>query len=299
LHLVWECLILLSVAVQHEGKLNWLQRNLPEGLVVDAAWLAGHGYSRPLLSHYTKNGWLYQPARGVYRRACARLPMPPNTTKGQGLLWQHVVISLQMLLDKPAAVGGRTALELQGLGHFLSSGSREVHLYSNDELPGWVARVPVDTRFVFHRSTKLFKNGAIPPNLGKPSHNIPGDVRSGLLLQPWGQWDWPLILSTPERAVLELLDELPQQETFHQADVLMEGLPNLSPRRLHALLTDCRSVKVKRLFLWFAERHHHAWLKKLDRTAIDLGRGKRMLVRGGKLDTKFNITVPETLDARV
>jgi hypothetical protein len=77
--------------------------------------------------------------------------------------------------------------------------------------------------------------------------------------------------------------------------MLTEGLRNLSPRRLHKLLVDCRSVKVKRLFLWFAEKHDHAWLKQLDR--IDLGDGKRMLVRGGKLDPKFNITVPENIDA--
>ena len=105
-------------------------------------------------------------------------------------------------------------------------------------------------------------------------------------------------MSAPERAILELLDEVPQRETFHQADMLMEGLRNLSPRRLQELLADCCSVKVKRVFLWFAERHNHAWLKKLDRSGIHLGQGKRMLVRGGKLDPKYNITVPEDLDAR-
>jgi hypothetical protein len=104
-------------------------------------------------------------------------------------------------------------------------------------------------------------------------------------------------MSSPERAILELLDEVPQRETFHQADVLMEGLRNLRPRRLHTLLVECHSVKVKRLFLWFAERHNHAWLKGIDRKEIDLGHGKRMLASGGKLDTKFNITVPENLDA--
>jgi hypothetical protein len=103
-------------------------------------------------------------------------------------------------------------------------------------------------------------------------------------------------MSSPERAILELFDEVPQRETFHQADMLMEGLRNLSPQRLHKLLVDCRSIKVKRLFFWFAERHNHAWLKKLDRREIDLGRGRRMLVRGGKLDKKYNITVPESLD---
>jgi hypothetical protein len=94
-----------------------------------------------------------------------------------------------------------------------------------------------------------------------------------------------------------LLNEVPQRETFHQADVLMEGLRNLSPRRLHTLLVACRSVKVKRLFLWFAERHNHAWLRSLNRSGIDLGQGKRMLVKGGKFDPKFNITVPESIDA--
>ena len=77
----------------------------------------------------------------------------------------------------------------------------------------------------------------------------------------------------------------------------MEGLRTLSPRKLHKLLAQCRSVKVKRLFLWCAERHGHAWLKTLDRDDIDLGSGKRMLVRGGKFDPTFNITVPENLDA--
>ena len=40
---------------------------------------------------------------------------------------------------------------------------------------------------------------------------------------PWGQWDWPLTVSAPERAVLELLDELPDRESLHQVDVLFEG----------------------------------------------------------------------------
>lgn len=117
--------------------------------------------------------------------------------------------------------------------------------------------------------------------------------------QQWGHWKYQLTLSAPERAILELLDEVPKRETFHQADVLMEGLRNLSPRRLQTLLFQCKSVKVKRLFFWFAERHNHAWLQKIDQSAIDLGKGKRMLVRGGKFDPKYNITVPENLDAGV
>jgi hypothetical protein len=54
---------------------------------------------------------------------------------------------------------------------------------------------------------------------------------------------------------------------------------------------------VKRLFFFFADRHGHAWLKRLDRAPIGLGSGNRMLVRGGRLDPTYHITVPETLDA--
>ena len=128
-----------------------------------------------------------------------------------------------------------------------------------------------------------------------PSHQA--QIHGSLTWRYFGDGDWPIVLSTPERAVLELLDELPGRETFHQVDMLMEGLVGLSPKRTSRLLGECRSVKVKRLFLWFAERHGHPWLERLDRDGIDLGKGKRMLVRGGKLDPKYQITVPEDLDA--
>ena len=56
-------------------------------------------------------------------------------------------------------------------------------------------------------------------------------------------------------------------------------------------------MKVKRLFFFFlADRHDHAWLKKVEHSRIDLGKGKRMLVKGGKLDAKHQITVPEDLN---
>jgi len=105
----------------------------------------------------------------------------------------------------------------------------------------------------------------------------------------------PIRYSSKERAVLELLDELPERETFHQADALMEGMSDLSPRRLQALLEACTSVKVKRLFLFFTDRHRHAWRPRLDISRIDLGAGKRVLAKGGKLDPHYNITVPTDL----
>ena len=75
------------MAERVERKLNRLERLLPEGLLVDAAWLTEHGYSTSLRSQYVAAGWLEQPTRRVYRR------------KRGSLSWQQVVISLQTLLD--------------------------------------------------------------------------------------------------------------------------------------------------------------------------------------------------------
>ena len=66
---------------------------------------------------------------------------------------------------------------------------------------------------------------------------------------------------------------------------------------MQKLLDDCRNVKVKRLFQFLADRHPRAWLKRLERSAIALGDGKRMLVKGGKLNKTYRFTGPEDLDA--
>jgi len=283
------------MAEHSTGKLNQLERTLPEGLLVDSDWMTKHGYSTSLRSQYVASGWLVQPTRGTFKR-------PLGT-----LTWQKVVISLQTLLKRPLIVGGRTALELQGFSHYLrATGPAVVYLYGPAAPPGWLSKLPLNEQFYFRKSQTLFKSDPVTKGLTSRALNVEnntsvavGEFQAGPFKEVWGEADWPLTLSSPERALLELLDELPNNESFHQVDMLVEGLRNLSPRKLQKLLDDCKSVKVKRLFFWFAERHNHSWLKQLDREKVDLGKGKRMLVKGGKLDKKYMITVPEDLSAPV
>lgn len=261
---------------------------------MDAAWLEERGIASNLRAYYVKSGWLEQPVRSVYRRP-------------RGMLsWQQVVISLQtLLLRMPLIVGGRTALELQGFAHYLTHETKTVHLYGPKKPPSWLQKLTLPQRFVYHNSATLFRNEPITQGLGSLAWNIADGTgrdlnrfQGGSLTSvAWGQWNWPLTLSQPERAYLEMLDELPRHESFHQADMIMQSAANFSPRRLQKLLADCDSVKVKRLFFFFADRHRHAWLKRLDKEAINLGTGKRMLVPRGRLDPVYLITVPEDLDA--
>ena len=75
------------MTIRNTGKLNRLEHLLPEGLMVDAAWLERNGYSRALRHQYVLSGWLIQPVRGVYHRQRAISN------------WEQIVISLQSLLQ--------------------------------------------------------------------------------------------------------------------------------------------------------------------------------------------------------
>lgn len=276
---------MLNMAEQNASLLNRLANDLPEGLIVDSAWLEQRGIASNLRSYYVKAGWLEQPVRGVYKKP-----------RGE-LSWQQVVISLQTLLLRSAfIVGGRTALELQGFAHYLTQNTRTVYLYGREKPPAWLQKLDLPQSFVYRNNTVLFHNDPVAYGINGIAWNIAEGAAHDFRGLRGGS-DWHLTLSRPERAYLEMLDELPRHESFHQADMIMQGAANFSPRRLQKLLVDCRSVKVKRLFFFFADRHNHAWLKRLDKSAIDLGSGKRALVPGGKLDPVYLITVPGDLDA--
>jgi len=243
-----------------------LESCLPEGQVVDRNWLKEKGINRPLVDYYLRSGALEAVVRGAYRR-----PGPP-------LKWEHVVYSLQAL-GYPVHVGGRSALEMQGLAHYLPVGAgRPVALYGAGRWPAWVNRLAERYHLERH-NPKLF---AVLPE-------------GATTTRPFGHWDWPITYATPELAFLELFAETATVTDFHVADELFVAAATLRPALLRTLLLACHHVKAKRLFLWFSARHRHDWFTVLNTAGVDLGRSKRMIVRGGVLDREFQITVPKDM----
>ena len=180
-------------------------------------------------------------------------------------------------------LGGESALNMAGYARYLRLGGRSrVQFYG--EVPSWLRRLSMQTEIVVRRRT-LF--GDDPLGLDDVS---PGTAATSPTV---GVWRWPLRASLPEQAILEALDELPGNATFENLDKVFEGLASLRPGRLMALLSPCRSVKVRRLFFVFADKHQHAWRKHLDTSGIDFGSGPRALAEGGRYHPTYRICVPE------
>lgn len=283
---------MLNMLEQRKDRLNHLRGLLPPGLVASASWLREHEYPTNLVAYYVASGRLESPARGVYR-----VPGPP-------LKWQSVVASLQLNERSWSHVGGRTAIVQRGLGHYARQGPETIQLYGPETLPSWVNKLGVPEKFeqrsdAAFAELRVFRDEkGVLRRFGKSEEPIAAEALGdlGLLEIKWGTFDWPLVFSSEERAILELLQNVPERESIYEAYVLLQGLVTLRPERVSALLRACHSIKAKRLFLALSERLSHAWFKHLDLKKVDLGTGKRSLFPGGKLDAKYQITLPADID---
>jgi hypothetical protein len=243
-----------------------LEQTLPEGQLVNRDWLLKRGFNRPRVDYFLRSGKLEPVAHGIYRR-----PGPP-------LKWEHLVYSLTEM-GFPVHVGGRSALELQGLAHYLpSGGAQRIDLFGGSNVPKWVVNYPANFRFVVH-TRRLF-------------NQLPSEA---VRTKAFGSWDWPIAYAVPELAMFELLSEVREAVDFAVSDKIFEAATNFRPELLHELLRACSQVKAKRLFLWFSARHGHEWRKALKIDGINLGKGKRMLVKGGAFDPTYQITIPREM----
>lgn len=268
------------MAEPNRNRLKYVLDRVPAGFLVDSQWLSAHDVAKSSAASYDREGWLERVARGVYRRPY------PGKPPGNVVEWKMALLSAQWIMGYDFHVGGISALSLEGYNHYLGLGrSADVYLYG--DAPSWLSRLTLDAH-VLMRRRQLFGSDS----LGIENNDF--DPAAGTGPNPW---DWPLRRSTPERAVLEALNELPDQESFHKVDMLFQGLATLRPGRLSALLGACKSIKVRRLFFLFADRHRHRWLPHIDRAGIDMGKGPRMLVEGGRYAAAYQLVVPEEFAA--
>lgn len=227
------------MATTNSSKLNALYTQWGPGAPLASEDLASLGISADLAVHYARSGWLTRLARGVYCRPNDTLAMHPSL-----LLLQRKLPGLH--------VGGKSALDWYGVRQYVSQ-QPVLHLYgwAAGKLPSWFTeRFPAE----YHRKRLFDERPDAMLHVGQY------EKRSGA----------PQV-SSPERALLELLSEVGVRQSLQEARELVESTYNLRADVLRELLQKCRSVKTVRLCLQLGRKGSLPWATKLDPEELPTG----------------------------
>jgi len=242
-------------------KINQLIRNWPKGTVKTVKELQELGYSPQLLKIYSNSKWIELYSRGIYK------------LYGDEISWQGLLYGMQKKKETTLHAGGKTALTLKGFAQYIKLGNDKVYLFSDrtENFRTWLN----NNKYLVLKRTAIFnyKNKNYFTNSSTNQYEI--------------------MISTPELAIMEMLYLVPHEQSFEEASEIMEGLTTLRPKLVQKLLEECKSIKIKRLFLFMAEFSNHAWVKELNVKNVNLGSGKRVVVQKGVLDKKYKITIPK------
>lgn len=252
------------MSTEKKTKINRLLQEHPKGTILLSSWLSDQGYSFDLQKRYRKSRWLESIGTGAMKRT------------GDEVNLEGAIYALQNQLNLSVHIGGKSALAKLGKAHFLEFQEKEVTLFGQvDETPPkWFLDFPWEQKLNYHTSNFLPKDlNMVDLQLGNFTIQISGTIR----------------------AIMECLYLSPEKQSLTECYELMESLNYLSPKIVESLLEQCNSIKVKRLFLYLAEKAGHAWFKHLKLDNISLGTGKRSIVAGGIYIPKYQMTIPREL----
>ncbi|OCH98023.1 hypothetical protein A8135_02035 [Legionella jamestowniensis] len=244
--------------------------SLPAGAICTQTWLYKLGIDRNLAERYCSSGWLVRIGAGAYKR-------PFDEVK-----WSGCFHSLINQLHYKMHLSGLSALELNNYRQHLNLGNKNQIWITKDQnekrnLPKWVFNYLEKKHEIIYFARNLFQPSS---NLGIYLKNIEG---------------FELPISTPERAILEFLDLIPQSYSVEQAHFILESMVTLNSKLIQTLLSHCISRKVKRLFMLLAEHENHEWFKYVNKDEIYLGEGKLKIGQGGFYYPKYQISLPINL----
>lgn len=235
-----------------------LLANAVRGQPLTLPGLAAQGLTSKHAARLAQSGWLVRRGHGVYS-------LPGDT------LDRDACLSVLAASVPGLHVGGKTALAWRGVRHNLST--REVLSLWGDKstkLPGWFAQ-----GFPCHYQAAHLFDDALPASIG-------------LAPLPGGRQD--VLVSTPERAVLELLSDVGKRQTLEEARHLVEGARMLRLPVLEELLSSLVRIKVARLACELAEELDLPWKSLAQKYSRRLGGGARW-VSVGKTGERLDLSL--------
>jgi hypothetical protein len=216
----------MALTISHKP-VKALQWAFLRGAPFDSRQLREVGVSSALAHHYLKSDWLTRLGRGVFM-------FPKDTLRREDTL---------KFLSRGIAdfhVGGKTALAWRGIRHNLLA-REPLSLWGSSKavLPGWfLERFPAR-----YTAPRLF-SAQLPKSFG---------------LQPLPETPNGVLVSEPERALLEMLSEVGVRQGVEEARNIMEGARSLRADVLATLLKHCLRVKVRFLCVQWAEELNLPW----------------------------------------
>lgn len=250
--------------IENKDKLNQLLKYWQSGGLIFSSWLKKNEYSDQLMQQYRKSGWFSSLSRGVMYRT------------GDKLSSYGALSSYNSQLNKNFYIGAHSALELSGFNHYVPMGKPVLMIGhpQEEEIPGWMTETNFEFELKFF-STKVF----LHPQLTF--------VNKG---------DNKILTSVPEQAFLECLLLTPNYYNYMDLFYIMEQLTTFRAEVVQQILENTNNLKIKRLFLYMAQKAGHEWFNRLDRTKISLGSGKQKLVENGVYLPDYRITIPKELN---
>lgn len=250
------------MGISNKNKISNLILNLSDWELLFSQWLREQGYSSQLIQKYVQNGWLKSLCRGVFCRANKQII---NT--------HNAIASYYAQVGNDIHIAAHAALEVYGYMHYVPMGKPRVMVAVEGKyIPVWLQQD------IYDREIIPFRSEAFPTN-----HHT---------LDYQGQ---TLPISTPEQAFMECLLLAPKYYDYLDLYMLMEQLTGLRPKVVQCLLEQVNSYRVKRMFVYMAEKANHAWWEDIDISQIDMGKSKIYYSPTGKYLSKYKITIPEQL----
>jgi hypothetical protein len=242
--------------------LKALLQSLPHRRPFGLAELSEHGVSPVLAAKYAKSGWLERLEHGTYGY--------PNDT----LNLDECLLYLQKR-SPGLHVGGKTALSWQGIRHNVSPRSK-IYLWGElrFKLPEWLtSRFPGQ-----YYQRVLFDQKRLQQLLPDEGYVQLAEHAVGICV------------SSRERALLEVLNEVGVTQDLEEAMHLFESFTSMRLEVIGALLASCTRIKTVRLFLQLAEQSNTidsaSLLERFDLKLGSKSRWTRRLPNGTLLTLK-------------
>lgn len=234
-----------------------MMTDLPRGHPLTTRRLAEGGLTAKQAARLARDGWLTRLGHGVYLLPGDKLDRDDS-------------LSVLAQLAPGLHVGGKTALAWRGVRH--NVGFRPVLTLwgaSSVKLPAWFT----DEFEAHYQATHIFDD----------------DLPDGLGLAPMPSGRSDVLVSTPERAILELLSDVGKGQGLEEARHLLEGVRSPRLPVLEQLFKHLNRIKVARLADALSEDLGLPWKHVARRHSERVGGGSRWVSTtktGDRLDLK-------------